>query len=169
MKRSLIVLLMSLICSTSFAKIKITSGSNDFLKSNSTAVLVFDYSEATWEEDELYKSWCGDEYEERVNISVRSFIRGFNENSSKLKIKQEDTSARYRIIFKVENLEQKNGGRGWGRFYVLCYGIITIQDIETGKDVCVLSVKKEAGSADYSQNDRIASCFNEIGELVADF
>ena len=56
MKRSLIVLLMSLICSTSFAKIKITSGSNDFLKSNSTAVLVFDYSETTWEEDELYKN-----------------------------------------------------------------------------------------------------------------
>ena len=166
MKKTLTVIIMTLLCTTAFAKVKITSGSAAFLKEEATAVIEFDYSEAAWEEDQSYKTWCGEDFNTRVQLSKESFIFAFNKNSKKLKINDGGNDAKYRITFKVENMEQKVGGN-WGQFYVRCYGTITVQDIATGETVCTINVNKEGGDTDYVPNDRISSCFSEIGKRVA--
>ena len=75
--------------------VRLLSGSTDVFKESATAILEFDYSETTWEEDEIYELYCGDEYEERVNVSVKAFEKKFNITSKGLKIKKEDANAKY--------------------------------------------------------------------------
>ncbi len=166
MKKTLTIMMAVLLSMTAMAKVKVTSGSPAFLKEEATAVIEFDYSEAAWEEDQSYKTWCGEDYDTRVKLSKESFIFAFNKNSKKMKINDGSKDAKYRIIFKVENMEQKVGGN-WGQFYVRCYGTITVQDIATGETVCTISISKEGGDTDYVPNDRISSCFSEIGKKVA--
>ena len=151
---------------SAFAKIRIVSGNANFLKENATAILVFDYSEASWEEDESYEQWCGEDYEERVKLSYGSFIFGFNRESTALKIKQEDPSAKYRIIVKITTMEQKLGG-GWGRFYALCTGTIIVEEIASSEVVCTAQFNREDGDSDYVPNDRLAKCFMALGIATA--
>ena len=160
------ILIAALLGVTAMAKVKVTSGSASFLNEEATAEIVFDYTEAAWEEDQSYKSWCGEEYDTRVKLSKEAFIFAFNKNSKKMKINDGGKNAKYRITFKIENMEQKVGGN-WGQFYVRCNGTITVQDIATGETVCSVSVHKEGGDTDYVPNDRISSCFSEIGKKVA--
>ncbi len=42
--------------------VRLLSGSTDVFKESATAILEFDYSETTWEEDEIYELYCGDEF-----------------------------------------------------------------------------------------------------------
>lgn len=150
---------------TVFAQVKINSGNNDFLKEEATAVVVFDYSDASWEEGETYEHWCGEDYAERVDLSYGSFRLGFNKESSKLKIKQDDPSAKYRIIVKITNMEQHMSG--WGRFYAACSGTITVEEIATEESICNALFKEVDGDADYVPNDRLAKCFNALGKATA--
>lgn len=166
MKKTLTVIIMSLLCTTAFAKVKITSGSADFLKAEATAEIVFDYTEATWEEDQSYRSWCGEDFDIRTQLSKESFVSAFNKYSKSLKINDGGKDAKYRITFKIENMEQKVGGN-WGQFYVRCYGTITVTDVVRGENICTISITKEGGKVDYVPNDRISSCFGEIGKKVA--
>lgn len=167
MNRILLVFILTAFSFTSIAQVKVKSGSTAILKEQSIAKLVLDYSETTWEEDQTYKRWCGEDYEERVELSKETFIIAFNKYSKGLKINLEDNeNAKYCITFKVENMEQKVGGF-WGQFYIRCYGNITIQDITTGDTLCTISVYKVGGDTDYVPNDRIATCFREVGKSVA--
>ena len=152
---------------SAFAKIKIVSGNANFLKENATAILVFDYSEASWEEEESYEQWCGEDYEERVKLSYGSFIFGFNRESTTLKLKQEDSAAKYRIVVKITTMEQKASGWGWGRFYALCTGTIVVEEIASGEIVCTAKVSREGGDPDYVPNDRLAKCFKALGMATA--
>ena len=166
MKKVFPLILMLIAVVAVNAKIKITSGSADFLKDKATAVLVMDYSEATWEEDEPYQTWCGEDFDERVKISFNSFTLGFNKESDDLKIRQDDPSAKYRITVKISVMEQKMAG--WGRFYMMCSGTLVVEEIATGKVVCTAKIKREDGDDDYVPNDRVAKCFYELGDAVAD-
>ncbi len=167
MKKVFLIVCLSVLCVALSAKVKITSGSAAFLKEEATAVLVMDYSEATWEDDQSYQSWCGEDYEQRVELSYSSVALGFNKNSDNLKIRQQDSAtARYRITIKVETMEQKMGG-GWGRFYTMCTGTLTVVDISTGAVVCTAQIKREDGDTDYVPNDRLAKCFFHVGKAMA--
>ena len=167
MKKALIITLSVMLGMTAFAKVKVKSGSAAFLKENATAVVVFDYSEATWEEDETYKHWCGDDYDQRVQLSVESFSLGFNKESNKLKINEDKSTAKYIITVKITNMEQRQNGMMWGQFSIRCYGIITVTDAATGEVVCTAEIKKESGKADFVTNDSITSCFLNLGKAFA--
>ena len=94
MKKAIITIIVSLFCITAFADIRIALGNSDFLKEEETAVVIFDYSKAIWNEESVYEQWCGDDYANRVNLSYGSYVLGFNNESTKLKIKQKDPSAK---------------------------------------------------------------------------
>ena len=168
MKKIVFIIVMTLFCQTMFAQVRITSGSSGFLKEQVTAEMLFDYSETTWEEDQTYKRWCGEDYDERIELSKEAFIIAFNKKSDGLKIKLNDNNngAKYKITFKVDNIEQHAGGH-WGQLYISCYGVISVQDINTEDIVCTISVNQINGEPDYVTNDRIAKCFREVGKKVA--
>lgn len=165
MKRFVFTVIVLMFCMTTMAKVKITSGNCSFLQEKTTAIVVFDYSEASWEETETYEQWCGEDYAERVKLGYDAFILGFNSESSKLKIKKEDSLAKYRITIKISTMEQRPSGM-WGRFYALCSGTITVEDIVSGEIVCTAEFKREDGTEDFVPNDRLAKCFNALGKAT---
>lgn len=171
MKKAIITIIVSLFCITAFADIRIALGNSDFLKEEETAVVIFDYSKAIWNEESVYEQWCGDDYANRVNLSYGSYVLGFNNESTKLKIKQEDPSAKYRITVKITLIEEKHGallkGGLWRRYYVQCSGTIVIEDIATGEVVCIAEIDEEEGERDLVINDRLAKCFYALGKSTA--
>ena len=171
MKNILSTIILSLLCITTYADIKTISGNWSFLNENTTAVVVFDYSDATWQEESYYEQWCGDDFANRVKLGYGSFILGFNNENSKLKIKQEDSSAKYRIIVKIKALEERHGavlkGGLWGRYYIQCSGTIIVEEITSGEVVCTAKIDEEEGERDLVIDDRLAKCFYALGEATA--
>ena len=168
MKKIMLVTLAVLLSVSAMAKVKVKSGSAACMKEDATAVIEFDYSEATYDEDESFQSWCGEDFEERVNLSIEEFIGSFNRNSKGLKINNEDTEAKYRIIVKVGDCDQKmDMGCSWGEMRFECSAMVTIVEIATNEVVCTIEVDEEEGLCDYVPNDRIASCFRSIAKELA--
>ena len=146
--------------------VRLLSGNTDVFKESATALLEFDYSETTWEEDEIYELYCGDEYEERVNVSVKAFEKKFNVSSKGLKIKKDDSNAKYKIVFKVIDLEQHQSMSMWGRQTMEVTAQIDVIEIATGNNVCSLKLTKIQGEADYATNDRITKVFCNVADRI---
>ena len=145
--------------------VKLLSGSIDVLKENATAVLEMDYSETTWEKDEVYELWCGNDFEERVNLSTKAFEKRFNITSKGLKIKTEE-NAKYKIVFKVIDLEQHQSMSMWGRLTMEVTGKIDIINIATGENVLSLQLTTIQGEADFAMGDRIIKAFSNVAERL---
>ena len=146
--------------------VKLLSGSIDVLKESATAVLEMDYSETTWEEDEDYELWCGSDFEERVKVSTKAFEKKFNVTSKGLKIKNEDSGAKYKIVFKVIDLEQHQSMSMWGRLTMEVTGKIDVINIATGENVLSLQLTTIQGEADFAMNDRIIKAFSNVAERL---
>ena len=168
MKKILITTLVLLLSFTAMAKVKVVSGSAACIKEKAIAVVEFDYSEATFDKDQSYKDWCGEDYEERVEHSTAEFIKSFNDKSKGLKINDNDTDAKYRIIVKVGDCDQNMGmSCNWGQMQFKCNAMITIVEIATNEVVCTLKVDDEKGGCDYIPVDRISKCFSSVGYELA--
>ena len=75
MKHLLIVIAACLVCLNALAgsDIKVKSGKSVVVKENANAVIVFDFSNARWEQKESFKDLWGDGYEDAAK-SLASFI-----------------------------------------------------------------------------------------------
>ncbi len=169
MKKTILTLMITFLMVNVFAgkgnTVKLLSGNTDVLKENATAVLVMDYSETTWEEDQDYELWCGSDFEERVKLSTKAFEKRFNITSQGLKIKEGD-DAKYKIVFKIIDLEQHQSMSMWGRLTMEVTGRIDIIDIATGNVVLSLQLTTIQGEADYATNDRIIKAFSNVAERL---
>lgn len=166
MKKILLFLIVSFLSVNVFAvknKVVVKSGDLSVLKETANAILEMDYNGATWEEDDDYKQWSGDDYDERVRVSKNSFTKMFNATSKGLKIS--DGNAKYKIVFKVTNLEQHNGRSitaTWGRMTMFITGVIEIIDNTTNKPVLTLNVMRTKGRPDFTMTDRINKAFGDL-------
>lgn len=170
MKKVILSIMLTFLMVNVFAgdhnTVKLLAGSTDVFKEQATAILEFDYSETTWEEDEIYELYCGNEYEERVNISVKAFEKKFNVSSKGLKIKKDDSNAKYKIVFKVIDLEQHQSMSMWGRLTMEVTGQINVIEIASGKSVCSLQLTTVQGEADFATNDRITKLFCNVADRI---
>ena len=168
MKKALFIVLMTLLCQTMFAQVKIKTleGSPAVLKEHATSVIDFDFSLTTWDEGQTFQRWCGDEYEDRIEIAKSAFIIAFNKNSNGLKIDNEKEDSKYRIIFEVHNIDQKAAGYP-GQLSMRCYGLVHVKNIATEENLCTIRIYKLDGDPDCTTDDRLAKCFKEVGKKVA--
>lgn len=152
-------------CSMVYAKkapLTVTTGDIcPLLKSDATMVVEFDYSHAMWEEDETYKEFCGDTYEERLENSVTAFVGAFNRESGVLKATASGDAA-YKMVVVVDNLERKQGMSMWGRMYIRIIGAIHVYDTATNQLVLTVDVKNHAGGEDFAPSDRLNKCFDSL-------
>ena len=168
MKKFMLITLAVLLSVSAMAKVKVKSGSAACMREDATAVVVFDYSEAKFDEDDNYITWCGEDFAVRDSLSTAEFIDYFNRNSKGLKINNEATDAKYRIIVKVGDCDQSmDMGCGWGQMRFKASAMIEIVEIATNETVCIVEVDEEEGLCDYSANDRIAKCFGFIGKELS--
>lgn len=153
-----------LINAASSRDLRLTSGSTAFCKENATAILELDWSHATWEDYKPIKMYCGDDYEERLEISHIAFIHGFNSNSNGLRFINGE-NAKYKLIIRIDNFEQ-NQGSGWGRFYIRLYGTIEVIDLLSKQCVATFRINGFSGGPDYVQTDRFGKSFNALGKML---
>lgn len=166
MKKFVLFMLLILSCTVSFAGSVKKSGNASVLRENAVAQIVFDFNGSRWEEDEDFKAYCGNSYEERVRIAHDSFVNTFNNLSKGLKISDNTDGAKYKVVVKVQNFVQKMAMVGWGRFSIRIYANIEIQDISNGQTVCSFYAKGVSGGADYSQDERFNKSWGEVAKEI---
>ncbi len=167
-KKLFFAVCMLLVAVTAMAgsKVKVVDGDKSVLKEKATAALTIDYSNARWEVKEDFKTWCGSDYEDRVNKTTAIFVSSFNDNSSNLKIGNDN--AKYDMVFTVTNMERHDSFTGmWGQCKVYVTGTIKIIDKASGNAVCTLQVDKCSGGADFVVTDGMVKCFKSLAKEVA--
>ena len=147
--------------------LKVKSGNwLSLLSEDSNVCVEFDYSNATWEEGESYEKFCGETYKARTEASVTDFISSFNTFSSGLKMANTLDGAKYKMIFRIKNLERKQGMSMWGRFFIRVYGEIEIVNIASNESICSILVNGHAGGDDFVPEDRLSKCFKSLAEKL---
>lgn len=163
-----IVGIMASLNSMAGSDIKLKAGSTSFLGETASAVVQMDFSSARWEEDEDFKTWCGEDYEVRVKTAVDNFIDAFNVNSKGLKIVKEQASAKYVMAFTIKNLERHQSFSGtWGQGKVSVTATLDIINAQTNEKVCTLFIDGYGSGKDYTTTDAIGKCFKGLGKQLA--
>ncbi len=169
MKKNFVIFLVMMFASTCcFASdIEVESGSAKVLKENATAIVEFDFTNTTWEEDESFKTWCGKDYEARLEAMQEAFIESFNENTKGLKIDNGATGAKYKIVVVVKDLERHQSFTGtWGQGKFSTTGTINIIEISSSQKVCEIEVDGYGSGKDYAYTRGLAKCFTGLGKQV---
>lgn len=169
MMKQLVLLMVAMLAGYSMnaaPALKVANGNwADVVQEETLALVEFEYSNTTWEKKESYKTFCEGEYEQRVENSIKDFVAGFNKQSSNLKLVNDDPKAKYKLIFRINNLERKLGtGFQVGKFRIKVYGQIEVVDLASNDCVCKIIVNGHVGGWDYVPNDRLSKCFTSLGE-----
>lgn len=130
------------------------------LKENPVIRVEMDYSNATWQVKESFKTFCGDTYEERVEISKKAFINAFNKNCRDLSTSDLDGNEKYYIVVKVNNLTRRVSiMRIPPRIKVEIEGVVMVVDNATKAVVKTMNYDV-MGEEDLSPADRLANSFD---------
>lgn len=170
MKKIIFLVVACVMAMTSFAKsdLKVKSGSMAWAKEKVKVAVKIDLSASKWDEKEDFKTWCGEDYDARVNISLNSFINGFNNKSKGAEASANEEGAKYIISIKINNMEWRQSFTGmWGQFHVRCWGMIEVTDATTGESICTVEIDGACGDGDFVPNDRFQKCYEEVGEVLA--
>ena len=156
MKRFLIVCAALLVTSVSLfaAKpLRVASGSLDILRQDVTATWFIDLSEAVFEKDGSFKTWCGEDYDIRVKLMNDAFFEGFRKYSTGIKLVNEG-DAPYKIVLKIREFERKQGPGMWGSAFIRIFGTFEVTDKVSGETVLVMDVDGVKGDTDFVETDR---------------
>lgn len=161
MKKLLLLFSALLVCTVISAKgLKVSNGSTSFLKEDATFSVVFDFTKTSWEKDESFKEWCGNDFDERVKIMTYAFQKVVATWS---KLKGSD-NPRYIITIVPTNFKRKQNGFAWGSYHIRMDGTITVTDTQTQKVVCTVNVDNVGGSNSFDENSRLENCIKDMAE-----
>lgn len=161
MKKLLLLFSALFMCTLISAKgLKVSNGSTSFLKENTTFSVVFDFTKTTWEKNENFKTWCGNDFDERVKIMTDAFKKVVETGSS---LKSSDTP-RYIISIIPTNFKRKQNGFAWGSYHIRMDGTITVTDTQTQKVMCIVNVDNVGGSNSFDENSRLENCIKDMAE-----
>ena len=148
--------------------IKVKKGNLDCFKESSVAVIEFDFSKTTWEVKVDFKTWCGNDYDKRIEMMKSGFVTTFNHSSSGMTITLDEAeSPKYKIVFTVDDLARHQafwGNPGQGKFYVS--GKIVVVDIATNETVCLLDLDNFGAGIDYTNDDGLMKCFSGLAKAI---
>ena len=132
----------------------------EHLAGNPVIRVEMDFSSATWQVKESFKTFCGDTYEERINISKNAFINGFNKNSRDLTLSDSYGNEKYFILVKVNNLSRRVSiMRMPPRIKAEVEGTLFVIDNKTHMAVKTMNFDV-MGEEDLAPADRLAKTFD---------
>lgn len=169
MKRFLLISALMLGSVSLFAAkpLKVSNGSLDILKQETTAIWAIDLSEAQFvnngpfakEKKGDFKTWCEEDYSERVQRMNDEFFRAFNAYSTGLKLVNEG-NAPYQVILKVNTFERTQGPGLTGSCYISIYGTFSVVDTASGETALEVQVNNVKGDTDFVETDRFPKTIN---------
>lgn len=161
----LVAMMSSVYCMAGGIKVK--EGKSAFLKEDASAIVEFDFSKTTWEGKEDFKTWCGNQYEKRVDAIQQSFKKSFNENTKGLKIVEDAKDAKYKIIVKVEDLERHQSFTGaWGQGKFSTTATISVIELATNQSVCEIIVDGYGSGKDFDYADGLGKCYKGLAKDI---
>lgn len=159
---------MLMVCAVMWAgPIKRIAGSASYFGKDITANYDIDFKNATWEEEEDFKTWCGSSYSERLATCDSAFYATFNEKTRHLKL-VDNEEAPYKLIIHVNNLERKQSGFMFGLFFVRIYGELKLIDQATNEAVYSAKFNKVQGDANFVELYRISNAFEALAKNIID-
>lgn len=169
MKKVLIFLVLFAISLCVYAEqpIQVTHGNPSFLGNKGKALLVCDFSKATWEKTTSLKRHWGEDYDVITEQATRAFINGFNKNSQGLLLVEAPQEADYRMTITFNNYYCKVGT--FYRKLVRIWGRIKIVEISTGLVVWEAEIKKIKGANDYVQAEAFFNAHESLGKKLASY
>lgn len=169
MKRILLVSALLLASVSLFAAkpFKVTKGSLDVLKQDVTATWTIDLSEAVFVNNGIFakenkgdfKTWCEDDYDERVRLMNEAFFDSFNLYSQGMELVKEG-DAPYQVVLKVDKFERTQGPGIMGSCYISVYGTFSVVDSATGETALEIQVNNVKGDTDFVETDRFPKTMN---------
>ena len=140
---------------------KVTKGSLDVFKQDVTATWVIDLSEAQFVNNGIFakenkgdfKTWCEEDYDERVRLMNEAFFDAFNVQSPGMELVSEG-EAPYQVILKVDTFERAQGPGAMGSSYISIYGTLSVVDTTSGDTVLEVLVNNVKGDTDFNETDR---------------
>jgi len=169
MKRLLFVSVFLLASVSLFAAkpLKVTRGSLDVLKQEAAATWNIDLSEACFvhngafakENKGDFKTWCEEDYDERVRLMNEAFFESFNHYSTGLKLVNEG-DAPYKVVLKVNTFERSQGPGLTGSCYISIYGTFCVVNSATGETALEIQVNNVKGDTDFNETDRFPKTMN---------
>ncbi len=169
MKKYLLLLLVIVLTSVNCMAggVKVKEGKASFLKENASAIVEFDFSKTTWEEDEDFKTWCGDQYEKRKAVMQNAFVTSFNENSKGLKINSGAKDAKYKIVVEVKDLERHQSFTGmWGQGKISTTGYIKVFELSSNQIICDIYIDGYGSGKDFDITDGMEKCYKALAKEV---
>lgn len=170
MKRFYVTFCMALITMFAFAGgIKVSKGKASFMKTEGKIFVVFDWTNAKWDNDKSVKAQWGEEYDAYVEQGEAHFVEGYNKESKKVKIIKDESSADYIMTVKFTNFD---------RFYSMMsvvpgnkhkiWAVITVVDKKNGEVICEYNVKEFKGGRDFSIFDSYTESMSDLGSELAE-
>lgn len=169
MKKSILFICLAFFtCIYSYAGgLIVKDGNTAFVKENVNAVVEFDFTKTTWEEDDNFKTWCGDKYDERLKTIRESFFTSFNKESKGLKLTEKNNDVKYKIFIEVKDLERHQaffGAAGQGKCSATAY--IKVYDLSSNQVVCEIDVDGFGSGKDYTITDGLGKCFKGLAKEI---
>ncbi len=138
------------------------------LKEDVTIPIVFDWSEAKYDNRKTIEDEWNVEYAYIKNDCEKNFVYGFNECTKRAKLSQTDSDAKYKCVLTVTNIDHYfklvhvppgNRGKMWGTFKII--------SIETGETIAEVCIDEARHSRDTFVYDCYGKTFLYVGEKIA--
>lgn len=169
MKKIILVVFMLLLFTSAFAKkVKITNGKDDYkdiVSSRGDICVVFDWSEAYYDEDIPLTEYWGDSSESKLERIENSFIKAFN-SETRAKLSKDATDAKYKMTVRIENVDKFFAVMAFPimRFKGKIWGTIEIEDMAKGRTLVEIEIKKsKKGSGSFVPSNCIPDGIEWLG------
>lgn len=166
---SIVFLLVASVSAFAGKDVKVKSGDKKVLKQEAVFQCVVELDGATWEEDESFKTHCGNEYEQRVK-TLQEFWPKFFAKYSKGPVVSDEAPV-YKAVLRLTNFEKSifyaEVGKK-GKIGLEFYGEVEIIEIATGRSVLTLKIESKTGPYDYFENGRCIKTMDALCEDIFD-
>lgn len=158
------VMIISLVANA--VDIKVVSGKASFMKQEGSAVVLFNWDGAKYDNKESLKDYWKEDYDKYLSEGKKKFIEGFNSSSKKVKLGETD-DAGYIFTVEVTNIDYFFSAMSLvpgHKHRIWC--TITITEKATGNEVCKADVKEFKGGRDFSKFDSFTEMMLDLGKQV---
>lgn len=147
--------------------IKIIVGNAKYLKEYASIAVVFNWEQTMWNMEKPVKEHWGDSYQEYVDQGQASFIDGFNNASSKIKIVNDASSANIIMNITLKNFDYYFSVMSFvpGHKHKVWAEISIIQK-ETGNVLCKYVVDEFKGNRDFSVFDSYTEMMSKLASEI---
>lgn len=148
--------------------LKVTNGKASFQKNEGTVAFVFNWDNAQWDNKMSVKEQWNDEYDKYVTEGEKAFVAGYVENSKKMSVVDDATTANYIVTVEFTNFDYffsamsfvpGHKHKVWANFVVV--------NTTTGEEECRIVAKEFKGGRDTVKFDSYTEMMNNLGKEFA--